>query len=535
MLIFLIFLAALALEGIGTYVSVLGLSQTFQGDPIILTLAIILDFAKIIGVSLLYKKWDVMHTLMKAYLIPAVIVLMLITSYGAAGYLSGKFQNATLPMQEANITLVSYNTEKVKLELRLKQINDGLAAINADYITKRLEETAAKKPELDRINARVVELDSLIPELKRTIVQIEAHVGPISFISKTFDISNSAAVSFIIAMIIFVFDPLAIVLILAGNFLLAQRAEEKKAKQELDAPKAEDMIIYDDDGKSIGIRGNKGPDDSGLAGVRVEYCGKCGGYLGDVADDKVGPCSGYCNLSDSDKQKWLKGHDGDRGVAKPDDRDVTGAVIVGKDEPIDLGVEITSLSEQPFVLEPIGDSTWSIVSDKKPEIIPFVSEDEHEPVGIYARQKQAVDDVKLGFKYSTWEEEELAYLEELERQKPVSDDVLIDKIANASDEDKKTIIEDTKELLITDSPVNKQSELDGIFPDGKSKIKLMAEGEYYSDSWEEGVQGDMMEQMSEPESPTESALQDVPNDGDVVIDTEQAISGDYYDTRNVIR
>lgn len=233
MFIFLIFLAALSIEAIGTYVSVIGLSSTFQGDPIILTLAIILDFAKIIGVSLLYKKWNVMPFLMKAYLLPAVVVLMMITSYGAAGYLSDKFTLATLPAKEAQIELVASESEKAKAEARLKQINDGLAAINADYITKRLEESKAKAPEIERLNARIIELDKSIPLLKQKIVNIEAHVGPISYVSKTFDVSNETALSYIIGLVIIVFDPLAIMLIIAGNFLIAQRDEERaKAKEE---------------------------------------------------------------------------------------------------------------------------------------------------------------------------------------------------------------------------------------------------------------------------------------------------------------
>jgi hypothetical protein len=104
---YLIFGTAFLMEAIGTYVSVVGLSAFFAGDPVILTMGIILDIAKVVSISFLYQKWDKTSTLKKTYLIAAISVLMTITSAGAFGYLSGAFQTALQPNKEVQISLDS--------------------------------------------------------------------------------------------------------------------------------------------------------------------------------------------------------------------------------------------------------------------------------------------------------------------------------------------------------------------------------------------------------------------------------------------
>jgi hypothetical protein len=229
--IILIFLAALLLETIGSYVSVMGIAETFQGDPVILVLAIVLDIAKIVVVSLLYKFWDRLHFAMKMYLVPAALITMLITSYGAAGYLSSAFQKAQMGTQQAAITLETSEAERAKLESRLKQINDTIAAVDSNYVTARLREVKANEAELASLNERITKLDVEIPELRREIVQMEAHLGPVSMISKGLDITPEHAIMLIIGLIIFVFDPLAVMLIVSGNALLAFRAQDKSKKK----------------------------------------------------------------------------------------------------------------------------------------------------------------------------------------------------------------------------------------------------------------------------------------------------------------
>lgn len=226
--ILLIFLAALALEGIGTVISILGLVQLFGMNELIIVLAIAFDFAKLVSASFLYKHWKKLNVLMKSYLTLATLVLMTITSAGAAGFLSSNFQKAILPTKAIEVQLTAITAEKEKLELRKREIDLQIANLPADYVKGRTKLLNNFKTEIERVNNRIIELDAEVPKLQIDQIDKNSHAGPITYISSTFNTSPEQAMGYIIALIIFVFDPLAIVLILAGNFLVEKRIEEKK-------------------------------------------------------------------------------------------------------------------------------------------------------------------------------------------------------------------------------------------------------------------------------------------------------------------
>jgi len=231
-LVLLLFLAAMSLEGIGTYISVIGLSAAFAADPIILTMAVILDFSKIIAVSALSKKWAKLNAAIKVYLIASTIVLMTITSSGVAGYLSNSFQKAILPTQGNQIVLDNLVKEQQTLTERKKEIDKQISQLPANNVRGRQKLMAEFKPEADRINSRLAEIDAKLPLLQTQKVEQHSEVGPIIFLAEALGISVEKAVSIVIAMIIFVFDPLSIVFLITGNRLLNVRAEEKKQEEE---------------------------------------------------------------------------------------------------------------------------------------------------------------------------------------------------------------------------------------------------------------------------------------------------------------
>ncbi len=175
---------------------------------------------------------------------------MIITSYGAAGYLSDNFQKATLGLNTSSVQLVEIEKEKNKLEARKTEIDKQIAQIPPDMVRARIRLTNNFKTEITRINERLVELDKIVPELKTKQLEVEAHIGPISYISKLFDITMEQAVSVIIGLIIFVFEPLAIMLILAGNFLQRQREDSTMVQPKIIPPPSQllvDSPVKDDD------------------------------------------------------------------------------------------------------------------------------------------------------------------------------------------------------------------------------------------------------------------------------------------------
>ena len=232
-LVWLLFLAALSLEGIGTYISVIGLSAAFAADPIILTMAVVLDFSKIIAVSALSKRWNQLTTAIKSYLVVATLVLMTITSSGVAGYLSNSFQKAMLPNQGNTIVLENLNKEQVRLVARKTEIDKQISQLPANNVRGRQKLMDSFKPETAHINERLIAIETELPKLQTAQTVQNTEVGPILFLAQLLGITPEKAVSIVIAMIIFVFDPLSIVFLIAGNRLLNFREKEKKEEREV--------------------------------------------------------------------------------------------------------------------------------------------------------------------------------------------------------------------------------------------------------------------------------------------------------------
>jgi hypothetical protein len=222
----LVFIAAFLLEGIGTYISTVGLSLIFASSPIIIALAVVLDFAKVITVSFLYKYFDKVNLVMKSYMTIAAMVLMIITSAGAFGFMSAAFQQSISGTNQDSVLLQSMTDEQVKLQSRKEEIDKQIANLPSNTVRGRATLMKQFAPEVDKINSRLLEIDKQLPELKVSSIKKNVEVGPIIYIAQAFNTDPEHAVKYVILIIIFVFDPLAIALLIAGNFLLALKKDE---------------------------------------------------------------------------------------------------------------------------------------------------------------------------------------------------------------------------------------------------------------------------------------------------------------------
>lgn len=240
----LTFLVAFSIEGLGTLVSVIGLSALFGANPIIIAFAIALDAGKLVVVSLLYKYWKKLNALMRSYALIAAVITMIITSAGAAGYLSGEFQKAMTGSAEGSVKVAALVKEQSKLEERKKQIDRQIENIPEKYSAR--QRTAAInqfKEEQQQVTKRLTEIDKELPELQTKQISVEAKAGPILAIAKSFNITPEEAVKWVILVIILVFDPLAVFLIVAGNFLYEKHKEEQEENAEKKVP--EQFVLPD--------------------------------------------------------------------------------------------------------------------------------------------------------------------------------------------------------------------------------------------------------------------------------------------------
>lgn len=244
----LTFAAAFLIEGLGTLVSVIGLSSLFGSNLIIIALAISLDLGKIVVVSLLYTYWNKLGAIMKSYALVAAIVTMTITSAGAAGYLTGKFQEAILGSQESSIRLNALLDEQKQLTERKQQIDAQIAAIPDRYTAaQKIRLMNQFKAEQTVVNKRINEITAQVPELKVADIGKQAKAGPIILLAKSFNVPIEEAILWVVMMIIFVFDPLAVFLIIAGNFLVAQRKKHEEVPKEVDAIKQQSAPLIEED------------------------------------------------------------------------------------------------------------------------------------------------------------------------------------------------------------------------------------------------------------------------------------------------
>jgi hypothetical protein len=239
--IILLLLTALLMEGIGSYISVVGLSALFSGDVVIILMAVILDIAKVASVSFLYQYWGEIKKTMKYYLTSAVMVLMLITSAGAFGYLSAAFQKAIQPNLEVTLRVDALTRQQEALEAEKRELSELKASISKQIASVPTSETdsarrrliASMKPEQDRANKRLEAVNAQLDDVRAKVLaaksenlEKDVHAGPIVYVSKAFGVSMEDASKYIILIIVAVFDPLAIMLVLAANFLIKRRRDE---------------------------------------------------------------------------------------------------------------------------------------------------------------------------------------------------------------------------------------------------------------------------------------------------------------------
>jgi hypothetical protein len=259
---------SLTLATTAAYFSIVGLMTIFSGAALsIAFMATVLEFGKIVSAAWLHYEWDRINNLVRAYFTGAVIILMLITSMGIFGYLSKAHIDAA-------VTGDSFSLEASILDKRL----DG-KQLQLDNLTGRLEsldyvlQTSQPKDrnyvnkvqttERNEINASIdllvddiVELNEKKMPILRQQLDQEAELGPVKYIADMIygDDAESYydnAVRWIILTIIFVFDPLAIMLLIVSTAAF-KREREKPAKPLIDEKQVMNMEIEEQRSESTG-------------------------------------------------------------------------------------------------------------------------------------------------------------------------------------------------------------------------------------------------------------------------------------------
>jgi len=220
---FLTLLCALALSGIAAYYSIIGLAAIFTGAfwPIVF-MGSVLEASKLVTTSWLYRNWKTCPFLLKSYLTTAVVILMLITSMGIFGFLSKAHIDSTLDSGANMVEVKTLNAQekitKERLEYLLLRAKDPSTASNR--LDKQIQDT---QKELNEITKKK------LPLLKESN-KLVAEVGPIKYVGDMIygvedDNALDKAVRLVIMLIMVVFDPLAVLLLIAANMNIKQKEE----------------------------------------------------------------------------------------------------------------------------------------------------------------------------------------------------------------------------------------------------------------------------------------------------------------------
>ena len=198
----LVLFSAFLIEAIGTFVSISGLSSLCASSPVIIVLAGALDLGKLVSTSFLYKYWSKINIIMRTYMTMATMVLMLITSAGAFGFLSGAFQHAIAGSNSDGVVLSSMTQEQATLQAREKEIDDQIAKVPDSSVRGRTKLIATFGPERKKIAARLDEIQQQLPKLKVANIQKNTEVGPIIYVAQAFNTDPEHAVKWVILIII---------------------------------------------------------------------------------------------------------------------------------------------------------------------------------------------------------------------------------------------------------------------------------------------------------------------------------------------
>ena len=247
----LTFLSAISISVIAAGYSIVGLATLFAGAAVpIIAMGSALEVGKLVAASWLYQNWrsDVPR-LLKAYLFTSIIVLIFITSMGIFGFLSKAHLDQVQPTSGNQLSIDSYNKQINQQQIIIDRAEKTLnlldkaldVYIDKEYVTRGLKERNKQKEERDLLNKTINEATTKILELNKTKntieleqLKIEAEVGPLKYVAELIygdEAKNhfDSAVRIVILILIFVFDPLAVLLLIAANISLRQWKSKKES------------------------------------------------------------------------------------------------------------------------------------------------------------------------------------------------------------------------------------------------------------------------------------------------------------------
>jgi hypothetical protein len=264
---FIIALSALSVSASAAFYSVSGLMKLFAGAAFAVgIMAASLEISKLVIASLLYQYWSTLNKALRVYLIVAVSILILITSMGIYGFLSSAYQETANKDQVVTQQITALETKKklyedtrdniLKEKQSLSDLRGSLSKGSTTQYTdskgnlvvrsnnasiKQLDKASQSDDKLsskiDIVNDSIFSIENKILEIKTNSTSA-SELGPLKYLSGLTGVSMDRIINYLLLVIIFVFDPLAIALVIAANFAFARLNKHEEIPLE---EKVEDM------------------------------------------------------------------------------------------------------------------------------------------------------------------------------------------------------------------------------------------------------------------------------------------------------
>ena len=279
---FIIAFSALSVSASAAFYSVSGLSKLFAGASLeVIIMAGSLEFAKLITASLLYQYWNTINKTLRTYLAISTVVLVLITSMGIYGFLSAAYQEtysklSTIENQKGFIQkkVNFYQNDVNRYDEEIERISSNISTLsNAKASTIQVRDTSVSggfrqtisttelRMAQNRIN--IEEENRKLAQSKRSIAsdslqkfqlqvlsldnnnEVAGELGPLQYLSSLTGYPMDKIINILLLIIIFVFDPLAISLVVAANFAFDKAYPKRKYKENLYGERVEDIEVKD--------------------------------------------------------------------------------------------------------------------------------------------------------------------------------------------------------------------------------------------------------------------------------------------------
>lgn len=257
----LLFVTAIALSGVAAYYSIMGLVAIFAAAVIpIMVMGSLLEVSKLVVASWIYRRWKEVPLLMKTYFMSALVILMMLTSMGIFGYLSKAHLDQAVPTGDISAKLALLDerikTEKENIDAARKTISqldrqvdetinrtatqDNNAGVNRSINIRRSQQAERKRAldEIARAQSAIAKLNEERAPIASEVRKVEAEVGPIKYIAaliyeeKASDEILEKAVRWVIIMIVLVFDPLAVLMLVAANWEHTRSSPKEELPEE---------------------------------------------------------------------------------------------------------------------------------------------------------------------------------------------------------------------------------------------------------------------------------------------------------------